>query len=166
MKARLILLCGLPGSGKTTLARTLADEMPAIRLCPDEWKADLGIDFYDAEMRVRLERKLFELAWNLMAIGQDVILEFGFWTSAERDELRELARERGYAVELYFLDTPFEELARRLAVRNAKAEHGAVPIEREKLEEYAGVFQAPTDAELVLFDKPTVRPSQRIRPQT
>ncbi len=33
----LILICGLPGSGKTTLAQTLEKERNAIRMCPDDW---------------------------------------------------------------------------------------------------------------------------------
>ncbi len=139
-KPRLVLLCGLSGSGKTTLARKLAGEMPAVRLCPDEWKATLGIDFYDEVTRVRLEGRLIELAWQLLALGQDVILEFGFWGRSERDALRNKAREEGIRAELYFLDVPIEELVRRLAVRNAKAEHGTVPIEPQKLEEYAHIF--------------------------
>ncbi len=139
-KHRLVLLCGLSGSGKTTLARKLAGEMPAVRLCPDEWKATLGIDFYDEVTRVRLEGRLIELAWQLLALGQDVILEFGFWGRSERDALRNKAREEGIRAELYFLDVPIEELVRRLAVRNAKAEHGTVPIEPQKLEEYAHIF--------------------------
>lgn len=40
---RLILVCGLPGAGKTTLARRLADEVPAVRLSGDEWMVALGI---------------------------------------------------------------------------------------------------------------------------
>ena len=37
--ARLLLTCGLPGSGKTTLARRLATERGAVRLSKDEWMA-------------------------------------------------------------------------------------------------------------------------------
>jgi predicted kinase len=36
LQPRLVLLCGLPASGKTTLARELADAYGAVRLNPDE----------------------------------------------------------------------------------------------------------------------------------
>jgi len=74
-RARLILICGLPGSGKTTLARQLAQEVRAVRLSPDEWKHALGIDYYDEEARVRLENRLWRLAQELLTLGQNVIME-------------------------------------------------------------------------------------------
>jgi adenylylsulfate kinase-like enzyme len=78
-EARLVLLCGLPGSGKTTLAKRLEHEIPAVRLCPDEWMADLGIDLFDERTRDRLETRFWDHARELLRLGQTVILEFGFW---------------------------------------------------------------------------------------
>lgn len=150
--ARLIVICGLPGSGKTTLAKELAPKVPAVRLSPDEWKHDLGIDYYDDEARVRLEDRLWRLAQELLTLGQSVILENGFWSRAERDELRRTARALGVAVELHYLDAPVEELWRRIELRNAEARPGVAPIARDDLEKWALQFEAPDAAELALFD--------------
>src|SRR3954466_7848069 len=108
--ARLIRICGLPGSGKTTLARQLASELAALRLCPDEWKHDLGIDYYDEQGRVRLEKRLWRLGEGLRALGESVILESGFWAREERDERRLAARALGVAVQLHYLEAPVDEL--------------------------------------------------------
>jgi predicted kinase len=142
----------LPGSGKTTLAKELAPQVPAVRLCPDEWKHDLGIDYYDEQRRVQLEDRLWRLGQELLTLGQSVILENGFWAREERDELRLGARALGVAVELHHLDAPVEELWRRLRLRNDEARPGVAPIEREDLQRWALQFEAPDAAELALFD--------------
>jgi predicted kinase len=151
--ARLILICGLPGSGKTTLAKELAPKVPAVRLSPDEWKHDLGIDYYDERRRVQLEHRLWRLAQELLTLGQSVILENGFWSREERDGLRLSARALGVAVELHYLEAPVEELWRRLQVRNDEARPGVVPIKREHLQRWALQFEAPDAAERALFDE-------------
>jgi predicted kinase len=151
--ARLILICGLPGSGKTTFAKELAPKVPAVRLSPDEWKHDLGIDYYDEQRRVQLEDRLWRLGQELLTLGQSVILENGFWTREERDELRRSARALGVAVELHYLEAPVEELWRRLQLRNDQTRPGAVPIKREDLQRWALQFEAPDAAERALFDQ-------------
>ncbi len=150
---RLILICGLPGSGKTTLAKQLDAAVPAVRFCPDEWKHDLGIDYYDEDKRVLLEQRLWQLGQELLGLGQSVILENGFWAREERDELRLAARALGWAVELHYLDAPVEELWRRLEIRNELAVPGTVPIKREDLETWVLQLEAPDAAELALFDE-------------
>jgi predicted kinase len=150
---RLILICGLPGSGKTTFAKELAPKVPAVRLSPDEWKHDLGIDYYDEQRRVHLENRLWRLGQELLTLGQSVILENGFWTREERDELRLSARALGLAVELHYLEAPVEELWRRLQLRNDDARPGVVRIEREDLQRWALRFEAPDAEERALFDQ-------------
>ena len=151
-RPRLIMMCGLPGAGKTTLARRLARELPAVRLCPDEWLADLGFDLFDGAARDRVEQRLWVHAEELLAVGTVVVLENGFWDRAERDEKRLRIRSLGAAVELRYLDVPSEELHRRIALRDR--EPGSVVIGPELLRECEARFEAPDPAERRLFDQP------------
>lgn len=95
-----MLICGLPASGKSTLARQLAPKISAIRLDKDGWVTELGEDVWDDEFRVRIERQLWALTQELLAQGQSVILEWGHWARVERDEKRVRARALGVGVEL------------------------------------------------------------------
>jgi len=150
-RPRLVLLCGLPASGKTTLAREIADTYGAVRLNPDEWELALGIDPFDAEFQVRLEAEFSRLAERLLVLGTSVVLEWGFWARSERDEKLELGRSLGAAVELRFLDVPYDELMRRVVDRHAK---GGLAITASHMEGYRTIFQPPTDDELALYDPP------------
>lgn len=151
-RPRLVLLCGLPGAGKTTVAKRLERRLSAVRLCPDEWLAGLGLDPFDGEARERVERCLWQHTQALLVSGAVVILENGFWERAERDEKRLLAREMGAAVELRYLRVPIEELERRVARRNH--EPGAIALTAELLRSFQAQFEPPTPAELDLFDAP------------
>src|SRR5436190_13682988 len=149
---RLVLICGLPASGKSTLARLLAPRIPAVRLDKDGWVTQLGADVWDEAFRVRIEQQLWGLAQDLLAQGQSVLLEWGHWARAERDEKRLGARALGVGVELHHLDAPLEELIERAERRTASGEWTAAPMTRAHFEAWAAIFQPPDDEELALFD--------------
>lgn len=97
---RLVVVTGLPGSGKTTLATELADSMPASRMCPDDWMRASGIDLWDSSARAKIEAFQLTLSLDLLLAGQNVVIEWGVWARAERDALRDAARSIGAPVEL------------------------------------------------------------------
>ena len=162
MAARLILICGLPGAGKTTLSRWLASRVPAVRLCPDEWLADLGIDLHQEDPRDRLESIFWEHTQRLLSVGTSVILESGFWLRSDRDQKRHGARALGAAVELHYLDVPLDELWRRVHARNNDDMWHSAPITREMMMSWLPFFQTPDVAERALFDHPLLE--REIRP--
>ena len=92
---RLIIICGLPGSGKTTLAKVLEDKLRAVRFAPDEWMTALSLDLYDEERRGRIEELQWKFAQQLLTLGLIVVIEWGTWGRSERDRLREVARALG-----------------------------------------------------------------------
>jgi predicted kinase len=81
-------MCGLPGTGKTTVARQLEQEMPAVRLCPDEELAEEGFSQFDEEARAHIEQRQWSHAQDLLSAGTSVIFENGFWQRSERDDKR------------------------------------------------------------------------------
>jgi len=150
---RLILVCGLPGSGKTTLSRELEHRLGAIRLCPDDWLEALGFSLHRADMRDKIEALQWKLAQDLLAQGNRVIIEWGTWARSERDKLRLGARALGAAVELHYLDATEDLLFERLRQRDRERP----PIEREDLSRWREIFQAPAADEKKLFDEPLFR---------
>jgi len=151
-KARLILTCGLPGAGKTTLARQLAADRSAVRLTKDEWMWALGSSPWDAPTQEKVEHELWQLAQEILRLGLSVVLDFGLWARVERDEMRSAARKLGVGVELHYLDVPVEELWRRVEPWNSEPPWASEPILRSHLDEWSHTFQAPDAAELALFD--------------
>ena len=154
---RLILTCGLPGAGKTTLATLLAAERGAVRLTKDEWLWALGATPWDRPTRERIERELWRLAQEILGLGLGVVLDFGLWARTERDEMRTAARGLGVGVELHYLEVPADELWRRIEVRNSAPPWDRQPIGRTDLDEWLAIFQAPDASELALFDPPQDR---------
>jgi predicted kinase len=167
--ATLFITCGVPGSGKTTVAKRLEAEQRAVRLTGDEWLHELypneADNALDAQLPVAerlqwvnahrplVERLQWALALRTLALGVNVVLDWGLWTREERDRYRTEAQEQSARVVLCVLDVlPRDELVRRLNTRNAALPPGTFRIDEALLDYGLSSFERPTPAELALFD--------------
>jgi len=148
----LYMLCGLPGSGKSVRAKELEAAGDGVLLNADSWVCQLYPE--DAETAARDERKFivhqvqWELAERLLTGGISVILDWGVWSREERDHYRHRARGLGASVQTVFFDEPIETLHQRVANRNLDLPPGTFSISAQELDEWAAIFEPPTQDEL------------------
>jgi hypothetical protein len=78
--------------GEDYTHKKLEQQLPALRLTPDEWHLRLfGNDVENAEhddRHIMIESLIWTIAERALVLGLDVILDFGFWARVEREDYR------------------------------------------------------------------------------
>lgn len=146
----LIVLCGLPAAGKTTLARCLERELPALRFSEDEWVARMfSLEMaHETDLRERIKDVQWDIAVRAATFGVDSVLDWGVWSRVERDAYRARAAAAGVSLELRYLEASRDELLRRIALRNADLPPETFRIEEGQLDDWWAVFEPPGADEL------------------
>lgn len=144
--SKLVVLSGLPGSGKTTYARErVENDGNSIRVNRDDLRAMCFNSQYSSQREgliIEIEKAVAELAkqWNMTAIIDDTNLRREAWTS--------WAKENGFTLERVCFDVPLIECIERDRYR-------ANPVGRVVIENMArrtGQIQWPQDKKVVLCD--------------
>jgi predicted kinase len=144
----LFLTVGLPGTGKTTIARQLEAEHEAMRLTKDEWMKALYGDENPSTASDVIEGRLIQIGMRALELGINVIIDFGLWSRDERAALRHAATEVGATVVMQYCELESDEQRRRLERRQAEAPHETWPMSESDLAEWASSIEIPTAAEI------------------
>jgi len=141
--ARVHLVCGFLGVGKTTFAKRLVEQVGGVRFSVDELYLQLfatGPTYeLDRAALARLLTVLDQLWPQVVAAGTDVVLDFGFWRRHLRDHVRTLAHAQGAETQLYWLRCSDELALARCLARNGAA--GAFLISEQGFRELKSHFQ-------------------------
>ncbi|MHC5002144.1 MAG: bifunctional aminoglycoside phosphotransferase/ATP-binding protein [Planctomycetota bacterium] len=176
----LVLMCGLPGTGKSFLAARLAAPLMAVVLRSDvvrkqlagmaateRWTGGLDAGPYAPEHTGRTYDRLLERAAGALAAGRSVIVDATFAERRRRDRFVEAAARRGAGAIIAHVDCAEETVRGRLRSRRAAA--GSISDADEAVYDAArGRFEPPAADELagargVRLDGGSDRPEREVR---
>ncbi|WP_201714628.1 AAA family ATPase [Rossellomorea arthrocnemi] len=155
----IIMMCGVAGSGKTTLAQQLEKEEGFVRLSIDEevWKVNgrYGIDYpveKYGDYQVEAERRLRNQLIRLIKDKRKVVIDLSFWQKSIRDGYKQLIEEAGGEWKLIYLNISPEIIRKRLDVRSKRFDaNAAFPITENTLTSYLNGFEVPShEGEIVI----------------
>ena len=151
------LIVGNTGSGKTTYAAKLKQKIKGIVFSIDTWnntlflpdkKPEDGLDWF-LERIERAERIMMNLIEQLEATNTDSILDLGLSKFEHREKFRTFASDKGYEVQLHFLDISKETRLSRVLQRNE--EKGATfefEVSKENFDFMEDWFERPNKSEM------------------
>lgn len=140
-------MAGLSGSGKSTTAQQLAEQLGAIRLRSDAVRKHLagvplhekaGDEVYTAAMTDRTYTRLIELGTQLVNQGYRVILDAKFDRQAKRQEAMRIAQLRAIPITFLHCTAPAEVLKARVMARSGDiADANAAILEKQSMEPFS-----------------------------
>ncbi|SLN14222.1 hypothetical protein PSA7680_00303 [Pseudoruegeria aquimaris] len=124
----LHLICGKIASGKSTLARHLAEAPATVRLSEDEWLAALfseqmrtGADYLRCAALLR--GAIGPHVVGLLRAGVSVVMDFPANTEEQRAWMARLLEDSGAAHRMHVIEAPDDLCLARLKARNAGGAH-------------------------------------------
>jgi len=123
--ARLILVCGPTGAGKTTYSQSLCKEINAVKFSIDPWMQTLfakdmtTLDYaWMIERVTRCYEQIWQVSEQILALDGNVVLDLGFTTKAQRASFFDKAEKLNLRPEVHYLDAPARLRKQRVEKRN------------------------------------------------
>ncbi|CAD5265128.1 MULTISPECIES: ATP-binding protein [unclassified Imperialibacter] len=137
----MVIIAGLPGSGKTYLATRLAARLGAVHISSDRVRKTMGaLGKYSPKDKLKVYSEMIKLTEKALRKGETVLVDATFYQQKVRDSFAELATELATPMAVIEVWTA-EKLARqRVSKHRDDSEAGVETYERMKaeFEEIAG----------------------------
>jgi len=151
---KAIIICGKICSGKSTYAEKLRVKEKAVVLSCDEITLalfDQHIGENHDSIVERTQKYLFAKSLEIIEVGINVILDWGFWTKEERDCAKQFYKSRNITCELHYINISDGKWKINLKKRNSAIGEGkanAYYVDNSLAKKFESIFEIPNDNEI------------------
>ncbi len=155
--AKVILICGKICSGKTFYCKSLQQRYNAVLLSCDEIESQIFHHTLGEKhdiVAVDIQKYLHKKAVDIIFVGGNVVLDWGFWTKSERESVSDYYRSKGIEYEWHYVEVSDEIWARNIASRNKDVISGKSEdyyVDEGLLDKIKSQFEVPSRDEIDIW---------------
>lgn len=152
--AKVFLVCGKICSGKSYYAKMLKEKTNAVILSCDEITFDLALNeigIKHDELMDKFKKYFYKKSEEIIKAGANVILEFGFWSKKERENVSKYYFDRNIIFEWHYIDISDEDWERNISERNqlvSKKLSQSYYVDEQLLMKLNSIFEKPSEQEI------------------
>lgn len=167
-RPHLIALCGLPFSGKSTLARALASRLGLVHVEVDQILRERGVDLagepISRDAWIAAYREAHHRLETLLAANRSVVHDATSFRRVQRHRLRRIAAQHGAGFTLVHVDVSVAEALVRRARNRRTGERG--DVRDEDFAQVVADWQEPDAEEAAIRYNPAVPVADLVRQVT
>lgn len=155
-------MCGIICSGKTSYSQRLRRELQAAVLSVDEITLALfgqhTGDKHD-DYVAKAERYLYDKSLELIEVGVNVILDWGFWQKREREYARNFYSSKNIECEFHYVDISETDWLKNISERNRKVQSGEISayyVDEGLAKKFRSLFEKPDSSEIDVWHSNSV----------
>ena len=158
--AKVIAICGKICSGKTYYCGSLKEKESAVVLSCDELTKELfnnDLSEKHDEMTSKIRNYFMRKSVELVNVGCNVILDWGFWSRADRNAITGFYRIQGIECEWHYIDVDDRTWQKNIDERNRRITEGKggsdYYLDEGLMEKLLSRWEAPHEDEIDVWHK-------------